>query len=86
MAAHPTKKQSWFGWCMYDWANSALATVLLAALLTVYFVSLVPAEDAGISFPGLRRIFRATSLRGYAVHVPHAHRGCDFPLPWKSGR
>ena len=34
------------GWCIYDWANSAFATVVLAAVLPVYFASLVPAEGA----------------------------------------
>jgi len=63
----PTKKQSWFGWCMYDWANSAFATVILSAVLPVYFVSLVPEEGARISFLGFNHIFRASSLWGYAV-------------------
>jgi len=38
-----------FGWCVYDWANSAFATVVLAAVLPVYFVSLVP--DGGVRIP-----------------------------------
>ncbi|MFC1843612.1 MFS transporter [Thermodesulfobacteriota bacterium] len=67
MANHPTKKQSWFGWCMYDWANSAFATVILSAVLPIYFVSLVPEEGARISFFGFTHIFRASSLWGYAV-------------------
>jgi UMF1 family MFS transporter len=67
MNPHPTKKQSWFGWCMYDWANSAFATVILSAVLPVYFVALVPEEGARISFMGFSHIFRATSLWGYAV-------------------
>ena len=37
-----TKPRSWLGWCLYDWANSAFATVILAAVLPVYFVHLVP--------------------------------------------
>ncbi|MFC1818322.1 MFS transporter [Thermodesulfobacteriota bacterium] len=67
MMFHPTKKQSWFGWCMYDWANSAFATVILSAVLPVYFVALVPEEGARISFLGFSRTFRATALWGYAV-------------------
>ena len=67
MDSHPTKKQSWFGWCMYDWANSAFATVILSAVLPIYFVSLVPDEGAVISLFGFRHTFRATSLWGYAV-------------------
>jgi UMF1 family MFS transporter len=67
MNSHPGKKNAWFGWCMYDWANSAFATVILSAVLPVYFVALVPAEGARISLPGFSHFFRATSIWGYAV-------------------
>ena len=40
----PERKKAIFAWCMYDWANSAFATTALAAVLPVYFVSLVPEE------------------------------------------
>ncbi|PLX97428.1 MAG: MFS transporter, partial [Desulfuromonas sp.] len=53
-------------WCLYDWANSAFATVVLAAVLPVYFVSQVPAE--GVVLPILfNRPVSAASLWGYAV-------------------
>jgi UMF1 family MFS transporter len=52
---------------MYDWANSAFATVILSAVLPVYFVALVPEEGARISFLGFDRTFRASALWGYAV-------------------
>ena len=52
---------------MYDWANSAFATVILSAVLPIYFVALVPEEGARISLLGFGRTFRATSLWGYAV-------------------
>jgi len=67
MTATPTKKQSWFGWCMYDWANSAFATVILSAVLPVYFVALVPEDGARISLLGFNHTFRASALWGYAV-------------------
>jgi UMF1 family MFS transporter len=67
MSNHPTKKQSWFGWCMYDWANSAFATVILSAVLPVYFVSLVPEDGARMSLLGFTHNFKATALWGYAV-------------------
>lgn len=67
MSPSPTKKQAWFGWCMYDWANSAFATVILSAVLPVYFVALVPEDGARISLLGYSRTFRATSLWGYAI-------------------
>lgn len=52
---------------MYDWANSAFATVILSAVLPVYFVSIVPEEGARVSFPGFAHTFRAASLWAYAV-------------------
>ncbi|WP_303722006.1 MFS transporter [Malonomonas rubra] len=57
-----------FGWCLYDWANSAFATVVLAAVLPVYFVSLVPEQGAALPiFPGHR--FSASSIWGYSVSL-----------------
>lgn len=51
-------------WCLYDWANSAFATVILAAVLPVYFASLVPEE--GAAFAGKINI-PATAFWGYSV-------------------
>ncbi len=62
-----TRKKAWFGWCMYDWANSAFATVILASVLPVYLASLVPAEGATLSLLGLRHTLPATALWGYTV-------------------
>jgi len=57
-----------FSWCLYDWANSAFATVVLAAVLPVYFVSLVPDGGASLSFFGTHK-FSASSLWGYSVSL-----------------
>lgn len=54
-------------WCLYDWANSAFATVVLAALLPVYFAALVPIGGAQLSLFGLQRTLPASALWGYAV-------------------
>jgi len=62
-----SRKKAWFGWCMYDWANSAFATVILASVLPVYFASLVPPGGAHISLFGLQRTMPASALWGYAV-------------------
>ena len=67
METLPTKKQAWFGWCMYDWANSSFATVILSAVLPVYFVTLVPEEGARISLFGWHRLIPAAALWAYAV-------------------
>ncbi len=55
-----------FGWCLYDWANSAFSTVILAAVLPVYFVSLVPETGATLPFFAAHK-FSAVSLWGYSV-------------------
>ena len=62
-------KKAWFGWCMYDWANSAFATVILASVLPVYFASLVPPEGAHLGLFGLQRTIPAAALWGYAVSL-----------------
>ena len=65
--ARTPRQRAWFGWCMYDWANSAFATVILAAVLPVYFASLVPVGGANFRLFGAARLVPATALWGYAV-------------------
>jgi UMF1 family MFS transporter len=50
-------------WCLYDWANSAFATVVLSAVLPVYFAAIAPL--GGISFLG--RTIPATAFWSYTV-------------------
>ena len=59
------QQRNWWAWCLYDWANSAFATVILAAVLPVYFVSLVPSGGAPV--PGMDLRLPATVLWSYAV-------------------
>jgi UMF1 family MFS transporter len=56
-----------FGWCLYDWANSAFATVVLAAVLPVYFANLVPAHGAAVFWSS--QPVPATALWGYIVSL-----------------
>jgi UMF1 family MFS transporter len=56
-----------FSWCMYDWANSAFATTVLAAVLPVYFASLVPEGGVTFHLSGLAFTASGTGLWGYAV-------------------
>ena len=65
--ATPTSKKAWFGWCMYDWANSGFATVVVAAVFPVYFTSLVPSSGAQVSFAGVRWTVPPSALWGYLV-------------------
>ncbi|MDW7644961.1 MAG: MFS transporter [Desulfuromonadales bacterium] len=64
-----SRRKAWFSWCLYDWANSAYATVILAAVLPVYFVSLVPVEGARLSLFGWSHSMPASALWGYAVSL-----------------
>lgn len=43
------KRKEVFGWTMYDWANSAFATIIMAAVLPVYY-----SKVAGSTLPGNR--------------------------------
>lgn len=38
-------KKTIFGWCMYDWANSAYVTTVVAALLPNYFALVIVGEN-----------------------------------------
>lgn len=60
------QRKAIFGWCLYDWANSSFATVVLAAVLPVYFASLVPESGATLPFFSAHK-FTAVSLWGYSV-------------------
>jgi MFS transporter, UMF1 family len=53
-----------FGWCMYDWANSAYSTTVAAGLLPVYFATVVVGSD-GFTIGGTT--FSATTLWGIIV-------------------
>ena len=52
-------KKTIFGWCMYDWANSAYITTVVAALLPNYF-ALVIVGEKGVQIGGT--VFSATAL------------------------
>ncbi|NIQ11706.1 MAG: MFS transporter, partial [Gammaproteobacteria bacterium] len=60
-----TSNRASLGWCLYDWANSAFATVVLAAVLPVYFASLVPDNGADVFWSSAP--VQATALWGYIV-------------------
>ncbi len=60
-------KRAIIGWCMYDWANSAFATTILAAILPVYFVSLVPEEGIVVQWDSLNFRTTASALWAYGI-------------------
>lgn len=57
-------KKTIFGWCMYDWANSAYITTAAAALLPNYFAQAVVGE-AGVDILGTN--MSATALWGFML-------------------
>ena len=69
------------GWCLYDWANSAFATTVMAALLPPYFSNV-----AATALPKAQ----ASSIWGYATSITMlvvAFLGRRLSsLPCKSGR
>jgi UMF1 family MFS transporter len=66
-SASPRRKKAIFGWCMYDWANSAFATSILAAILPVYFATLVPEEGIAVQWGTLKITTQASALWAYGV-------------------
>jgi len=61
------RKRAIIGWCMYDWANSAFATSILAGILPVYFASLVPGEGLAIKWGPLSFTTTASGLWAYGI-------------------
>jgi UMF1 family MFS transporter len=55
--------QTVFGWCLYDWANSAYITTAVGLLPIFFAGSVVPKEGAEI----FGRVFRADTLWGFMV-------------------
>ena len=57
-------KKTIFGWCMYDWANSAYITTVIAAILPNYFAKAIVGE-AGVDILGMN--VSATALWGFML-------------------
>ena len=56
--------RSIFGWCMYDWANSAYITTVGVALLPIYFAEGIVGKE-GVNILG--QTFSATALWGFML-------------------
>jgi len=48
----PVKKREIFGWAMYDFANSAFATTILAVIFNQYFATVVAGGEKGVELFG----------------------------------
>lgn len=63
----PTTRAQW-AWCLYDWADSAFATSILAVLFPVYFAKVImPPEGISVGVGPVRWHTHAASLWGYTV-------------------
>ena len=58
------EKRTIFGWCMYDWANSAYVTTVVAGLLQSYFARVIVGTE-GVQIGN--STISATSLWGYMI-------------------
>jgi MFS transporter, UMF1 family len=50
----PASKREIFGWAMYDFANSAFATTILAVIFNKYFAQVVAGGEKGVELFGFR--------------------------------
>ena len=50
----PVQKREIFGWVMYDFANSAFATTILAVIFNQYFATVVAGGEKGVDLLGFR--------------------------------
>ncbi len=63
MTTRKNDRRSVIGGCVYDWADSAYATTVLAAILPNYLADVV--ATGGVTIGG--HTFRPTSLWSFAV-------------------
>ncbi|MBW1740641.1 MAG: MFS transporter [Deltaproteobacteria bacterium] len=63
----PSRNRAIISWCLYDWANSAFATSILAVILPLYFASLVPGEGVTVQWWWVRFTTTASALWAYGI-------------------
>lgn len=57
-------KKTIFGWCMYDWANSAFTLTVITAVLPLYFADVI-VGPGGFTIGG--NVYSATALWGFMI-------------------
>ncbi len=72
------KKREIFGWAMYDFANSAFATTILAVIFNQYFATVVAGGERGVEVFGLR--LHGASFFTFAVSFSMAISAVFSPL------
>jgi UMF1 family MFS transporter len=66
----PVKKREIFGWAMYDFANSAFATTILAVIFNQYFATVVAGGEKGVELFGFH--LHGASFFTFSVSVSMA--------------
>jgi UMF1 family MFS transporter len=66
----PVQKREIFGWAMYDFANSAFATTILAVIFNQYFATVVAGGGRGVELLGFR--LHGASIFTFSVAVSMA--------------
>ena len=56
------RKREIFGWAMYDFANSAFATTILAVIFNQYFATVVAGGEKGVPLLGFASTAPPSSL------------------------
>ncbi|NWF91447.1 MAG: MFS transporter [Syntrophaceae bacterium] len=76
--AMPVQKREIFGWAMYDFANSAFATTILAVIFNKYFATVVAGGAAGVSLFGFH--LHGASFFTFSVSLSMAISAVLSPL------
>jgi UMF1 family MFS transporter len=66
----PVRKREIFGWAMYDFANSAFATTILAVIFNQYFAKVVAGGERGINLLGFQ--FHGASFFTFSISTSMA--------------
>jgi UMF1 family MFS transporter len=74
----PVQKREIFGWAMYDFANSAFATTILAVIFNQYFATVVAGGEKGVEILGFR--LHGASFFTFSVAVSMAISAVLSPL------
>jgi len=74
----PVQKREIFGWAMYDFANSAFATTILAVIFNQYFATVVAGGERGVEIFGFR--LHGASFFTFTVSLSMAISALFSPL------
>jgi len=72
------QKREVFGWVMYDFANSAFATTILAVIFNQYFATVVAGGEKGVELFGVH--LHGASLFTFSVALSMALSACLSPF------